>query len=738
MSKIIETSETSGILMFNCGTDMLVRAIVALNTIRKHYDGNITFYVEDPCPTEFQQVLREFNCGIIHLPESKENPLIKKISIFANAPYDKNLFLDLDIVMMDKIDSIFGDLNEVDVVIPHFEEKFTSAVKENLCSGRVKKYLSFIDKEIIIEALNNHPAINTGVIAFRKSEKWESFLTTWIELAKKGSQAKIPIVDESSFQVLYPVIDRWGITLKIISGNYNIYVLSDKTYEDPKIYHFCGNKHCTSDTPLSSIWINAFEEMRKTNAVNIDSFLQYSDKRLSEYLKGNPVPHKKDKGDSSKGKTEVKIENNREMGYVDKNDDSSFRHPRERHVGYTTTDEFNQQVPHFFTNDRATINIEGMYKGRSAFMICNGPSFVKLDQNLLSLPGVMTFGINNGPKTHRPNFWTCVDDPSRFLKSIWMDAKIMKFIPQSHFDKKIFDNEKWEMTDIFVRDCPNVVGYMRNEKFEAEKFMMQSSLNWGNHKDFGGCRSVMLPSIRILHLLGFRKVYLLGCDMKMTETYAYHFDEQRSKGAVSCNNSTYDRLKSEYFPKLKPYFDKVGFQVFNCNPESELKVFPFISFEDAIKEATSGIPDYKTERVWGLYSKPEEKADCKKEAEENQKIHLKTIKELEKQKNKEETVEEVKEVEETVKEVEEVEEVVKAEVVSAINEVPVISSVNKTDKPIVIPAVNKIPVIYPTITTVNMKNAVNIPKKLDLPNLGSIKIPIPRKINNDYSEKHSV
>jgi hypothetical protein len=244
------------------------------------------------------------------------------------------------------------------------------------------------------------------------------------------------------------------------------------------------------------------------------------------------------------------------------------------------------------------------------------------------MPGIMTFGINNGPKTFRPNFWTCVDDPVRFLKSIWLDPKITKFVPQSHFEKPIFDNEKWEVMRNVVGDCPNVIGYRRNERFSAAQWLYEDKLNWGNHKDHGGGRSVMLPALRILHLLGFRKVYLLGCDFKMSTTSTYHFDEQRSPGAVSCNASTYDRLKSEYLPSLKPFFDAEGFLVYNCNPESELKVFPFISFEDAVKDATKNIGNTLTERSWGMYSTPDEKPKWKEEPPKEQKIHLQTLESL--------------------------------------------------------------------------------------------------------------
>jgi len=611
-------AETHGIIMFNCGTEMIIRAIVALYSLRKHYSGPITFYVEDPCLPEFEKVLTDFGCNVIHLPESKEDVFIKKNYLFNNPPYDKNLWLDLDIVVVDKIDEMFNALSEVDVCIPHFWNKYTTQGKENLCSGRIKKFQGHIENDFIQEALNNHPSINTGVIAFKKSEQWKSFAETWIQLAKIGVEIKSYIPEEVAFSVLYPSIDRWGLKIGIMSGNYNIYVLDDAVYENPTVYHFCGNKHCISDIQNCKIWKDTFEGMRKSNISNINSFLPYADKRLKEYLSGNVVLYKKDKPN-------VKVDDSKRDVIGDRRDDSAFRHPRDRHHGYTTEKEYHQIVPHFFTNDRAFLALEGLYKGRSAFLICNGPSFATLDHKRLNLPGIMTFGVNNGAKTFRPNFWTSVDDPARFLKSIWLDPKIMKFVPQSHFDKLIFDNEKWEMVNTYVRDCPNVVGYMRNDVFNAESFLVESSINWGNSAEKGGGRSVMLPALKILHLLGFRKVYLLGCDMKMSETYTYHFDEQRSKGAVKCNMNTYDHLKEEYLPRLKPVFEAEKFEVYNCNPESELKVFPFVSFEEAISEAMLNLGDVENERTWGMYSKPEEKKKWKEEPDKSQKAHLTNI-----------------------------------------------------------------------------------------------------------------
>jgi len=312
----------------------------------------------------------------------------------------------------------------------------------------------------------------------------------------------------------------------------------------------------------------------------------------------------------------------------DVNDWKQFRYGRDRHLGISVSSEFYQPVPFFFTREGSNLNLIGNYRGSSIFIICNGPSLASgnFDLSLLKRPGVMTYGMNNGARTIRPNFWTCVDDPRRFLKSIWLDPCITKFVPHAHAEKVIFDNEKWQDMDYLVGQCPNVIYYHRNEKFMADRFLFEDTINWGNSGENGGGRSVFLPVLRICFLLGFRNIYLLGADFKMSSTYTYHFDEQRAKGAVNCNMSTYDKLKSEYLPALKPYLEAEGVNVFNCNPESELKVFDYMPYEEAIRNATAGLGDVQNERTWGMYSKPEERAKWIDEPDVSQKAHLETIK----------------------------------------------------------------------------------------------------------------
>ena len=215
-----------------------------------------------------------------------------------------------------------------------------------------------------------------------------------------------------------------------------------------------------------------------------------------------------------------------------------FREGRYRHFGACVASEYYQMIPYFFTREGATIPLVGEHRGGSAFLLASGPSFNECDKELLKQPGVWVMTLNNAVASFRGNASCIVDDPSRFTLSMWLDPKIQKFVPMSAFEKPLWDNrlialpngqyqQMWQPANIKVGDCPNVVGYRRNEKFVAARYLYEDTINWGNHKKWGGGRSVMLAAMRILFLMGFRNVYLLGVDFEMSEEKRYHFPEER-------------------------------------------------------------------------------------------------------------------------------------------------------------------------------------------------------------------
>lgn len=298
----------------------------------------------------------------------------------------------------------------------------------------------------------------------------------------------------------------------------------------------------------------------------------------------------------------------------DHNDKAALHSPNWRESETLKPAAFYQPVPFFFTRTGCPLTLEGQYAGAHAFLIANGPSVLDFDLDSLRSRWCMT--MNNGPKTFRGNANCTVDEPARFNKSTWLDPTIMKFMPMAHFEKPLWDNrlirkdganvQQWELSSLVAGDCPNVVGYRRNEKFHAPRWLGEETINWGNHAKYGGGRSVLLAAFRILYVLGFRKVYLLGVDFEMSEERRYHFPEERTASSVRSNMSTYGKLQ-QWFTELQPYFLKAGFIVHNCNPKSRLTAFPYLPYEEALMRSYAHLGNVKAERTEGMYQKFEDK-----------------------------------------------------------------------------------------------------------------------------------
>ena len=248
------------------------------------------------------------------------------------------------------------------------------------------------------------------------------------------------------------------------------------------------------------------------------------------------------------------------------------------------------------SRDGSKSGLGNLYWGGSAFLLLGGPSALELDLTRLSGRGCIVMSINNAATTIRPHLWTHGDPPVKFCDSIWRDPGIIKFVPKAKLWCEI--RERKEDGSIGpageqVRYMPGVVSYERNTWFSPERFLSESTVNFGNSKKHADnphpkVLSTMFSALRLLHWLGFFRVFLVGADFDMQAGRAYHFNEVKSSGAVQSNNIDYRKV-AHLLHMLQPKFLEAGYEVYNCNPTSRLEVFPYVSYDDAIESCTSRI-----------------------------------------------------------------------------------------------------------------------------------------------------
>ena len=258
-------------------------------------------------------------------------------------------------------------------------------------------------------------------------------------------------------------------------------------------------------------------------------------------------------------------------------------------------------------------HIENLYLGGHVFLVLGGPSLKDLDLSALDDRGCVKFGVNNVAATIRCQLWTYGDTTFKFHDAIWKDPGVLKLCPWPKLNNRLRTKEggKFRDLDLTPRKCPNVVGIKRNSIFNPEAWLTESTINWGNGKKgtesksgFPRVLSSMIQAIRLCYYLGFRYVYLLGCDFNMSPGSVYSFDQGKHDGAISSNNNAYRNL-SILLTALRPKFEVAKFHVYNTNPHSGLRVFDFVPFDEAVRAAKHGMPQHIDTADW--YIKGEKK-----------------------------------------------------------------------------------------------------------------------------------
>lgn len=270
---------TQGVIYYNRGEKCIIRLIISIMTMRKHYSGPITLFLEGPGFEKLaSDVEKTFNIDVIYDANPNTTTYVRAVEVCMKAPYDVNVWMDADTVILGEFDELFEKGANHDIALAHFAGWNSNGGQ---ISKRIRKYEGLVSKEYIDKALAYGPAINCGVYSFPKNSK---ILPEWLEVAKKGEGVHMFIPDEIAMQVLLPQYNVAILPLK-----YNVSVRHDPGTEDMRIVHMHGRKHC-KEYPLCSLWIKEFEKAVNENICHIKEWVNdkncADDKRLRSFLNG--------------------------------------------------------------------------------------------------------------------------------------------------------------------------------------------------------------------------------------------------------------------------------------------------------------------------------------------------------------------------------------------------------------------------------------------------------------------
>lgn len=263
-----------------------------------------------------------------------------------------------------------------------------------------------------------------------------------------------------------------------------------------------------------------------------------------------------------------------------------------------------------------TTALHGLLAGAAVFLVGGGPSLKAVDTQQLNTRGIWSLGINNVAGNVPVNAFVCSDPPRKFHWGIFADPRIMKFLPvpklgsgrdRGRMRQKLKDGT-FEWLKVCAKDCPNVWGFERRSWIMPDAtFFTDPAASWGS-QDVGvrltgqpKTACTMLLGLRILHYLGARTVFLLGCDFRMSPDSGYAFNQERTQAASDSNNTQF-RIVNDWLVQLRPTFERFNFKVYNCYRESGLRAFDYVPFEKALEICRGLIPNEEFDLA-GWYDK---------------------------------------------------------------------------------------------------------------------------------------
>lgn len=291
---------------------------------------------------------------------------------------------------------------------------------------------------------------------------------------------------------------------------------------------------------------------------------------------------------------------------------------------------------------RTAAPLENVFAGpvpSACWIIGGGPSLAAVDCGAIARSPVPKMAVNlAGTRLIRPNFWTSYDPSCRFHRSIYLDPGVMKFLHRRRAMELVPE------TAFKVCECPATFFFERDRSRGFADLLASRAegiVDWADS---------LVQAIDILYRLGFRTLYLAGCDMRVRpsaeqitraaefgvaydprellgeflgkcrraslserdlEAVApaeqYHFPEHKPLRSAARTDEHYFRV-AQYLRLSRRSLALAGVRIVSATPGSRLNdFFPYRSVEEIVGDIHASVGDPAREPVEGLYRNARER-----------------------------------------------------------------------------------------------------------------------------------
>ena len=229
-------------------------------------------------------------------------------------------------------------------------------------------------------------------------------------------------------------------------------------------------------------------------------------------------------------------------------------------------------------NLRLPIDLDDLFQDEACFIAGGAPSLGEF-ADLLEHPRPHILAINNAATVVPATMWVGGDKPDCYSRSILCDPTLLKFTLISRRDYDV-EGFPW-------RRRPNTFFFGTQDGFNPRNFLERN-------RDLCWWKNTFFIALQLAYRLGFRTVYLVGCGFVMENDAQYAWETKLDGEEVKWNQRLYENSVNR-LEELKPTFDKKGFKVISCTPESRANgVLEYRDPLEVLAEFKAKIPEAET------------------------------------------------------------------------------------------------------------------------------------------------